>query len=130
VGNEPTLHRLDVSYKKTTLRGRFLSVWVQHTYLKLLCQVEPYFTVPTARASGNTRNRTETSCSSDIRADQPTPCSHTMQSMYYRFLSDACKIGWSFTSILQVGMTGFEPATTGSQNQGSTKLSYIPLNAS
>ena len=27
-------------------------MWVQHTYLKLLCQVEPYFTVPTARAMG------------------------------------------------------------------------------
>ncbi len=59
--------------------------------------------------SGNTRNRTETSCSSDIRADQPTPCSHTMQSMYDRLLSDACKIGWSFTSILQIGKFGFEP---------------------
>ncbi len=52
MGNDPTLHRPDVSYKKTTLWGRFLSVWVQHTYLKLLYQVEPYVTVPTARAIG------------------------------------------------------------------------------
>ena len=27
-------------------------MWVQHTYLKLLYQVEPYVTVPTARAIG------------------------------------------------------------------------------
>lgn len=68
-----------------------------------------------------------TSCSSDIRADQPTPCSHTLQSISCRPLTDVSKIGWSFTSILQVQMKGFEPPTTPPQTEGSTKLSYIWL---
>ena len=34
-------------------------MWVQHTYLKLLYQVEPYVTVPTARASWNNRILTD-----------------------------------------------------------------------
>jgi hypothetical protein len=32
-----------------------------------------------------------------------------------------------FPSLEGIGMTGFEPVTSGSQNQRSTKLSYIPL---
>ena len=39
---------------------------------------------------------------------------------------ESAMFSWSFADTEMVGETGFEPATSGSQNQRSTKLSYSP----
>lgn len=110
VGNDPTLHRLNVSYKKTTLWGRFLSVWVQHTYLKLLYQVEPYVTVPTARASGNNRIWTDNTLIFNQVLYQLELCSQSLRGRIW-----TCDLSVPNTQLYQtellpeVFLTGFEP---------------------
>jgi hypothetical protein len=49
-----------------------------------------------------------------------------MQSMYDRLLSDACKIGWSFTSILQIGIEGTAPSSLRPKRR-VILFYYIPL---
>ncbi len=46
--------------------------------------------------------------------------SHTLQSIRYRPLTDVSKIGWSFTSILQVQKVGIEPTSSPPQTVPST----------
>ena len=61
--------------RRTLMRENLISVGSAHLSKTTLSSWTLFYRT-NGKGNGSTRNRTVTSCSSDIRADQPTPCPH------------------------------------------------------